>query len=113
MLLEAIVFIGLDDTSNRALENLREASEALVRDYGVKLVIVPVNMWLDPINSSIKSLPMIVINGFKAFSGYAPTPSEIEEYVLKIIRLKNRREELQLPAGTIHSEILTASALAT
>ncbi len=111
MLLEAIVFVGLDETSNSALENLRKASEILVKEYGVKLVIIPVNMWLDPLNSSIKSLPLIIIGGFNAFSGYAPTANEIKEYVLKIIKLKNRGRELQLPAGTIDSEMLMSSAL--
>jgi hypothetical protein len=112
MLLEAIIFIGLDEISNNALENLREASEILLKEYGVKLIIVPVNTWLDPLNSSIKSLPTIVINGFKAFSGCAPTVDDIKEFVLKTIKLKNRRKDLQLPAGILKEDILTASAIA-
>lgn len=109
MLIEAIVFIGLDEVSNRALENLRKASEVLVRDYGVKLLVVPINTWLDPVNSSIKSLPLIVVNGFKVFAGYAPTANEIKECVLRIANLKSGRNELLLPAGTIDSESFTAS----
>ncbi|MEM4465523.1 MAG: hypothetical protein QXJ95_08225 [Ignisphaera sp.] len=111
MLLEAIIFIGLDEVSNSALENLREASEMLVREYGIKLVIVPVNMWSDPISSSLRSLPTIVINGFKAFSGYAPTASEIRDYVLKIAKAKNRVGEFRLPAGVVDSGMVNASAI--
>ena len=111
MLVEAIVFIGLDENSNTALENLRKASEVLMKEYGIKLIIIPVNTWSDILNSSIRSLPMIVINGSKAFSGYAPTVNDIKEYVLKTIKLRNRGREFQLPAGIIKEDAMMASAI--
>ncbi len=112
MIIESIIFMGLDETSEKALENLRKASELLFNEKRIKLIIIPLNTWQDPINSSIKSLPLIIINGLKAFSGYAPSIDEIKNFVLKqIASHRNRQTDIALPAGFIHDDKMYASVI--
>jgi len=110
MIIESIIFMGLDEISEQALENLRKASELLFNERRIKLIIIPLNTWQDPINSSIKSLPLIIINGLKAFSGYAPSVDEIKNFILKHI-IFNRDEQIDmvLPAGLIYDNKMYGS----
>ncbi|MEM0371442.1 MAG: hypothetical protein QXD57_04865 [Ignisphaera sp.] len=115
MLIEIVAIIGLDPVSTNALENLQHAAEILKKEYGIKILIVPYNTWSDTINSSIKSLPIIVIGGSKAFTGYAPSVKEIIKYVLDHVKQNKRRKryEALVPAGIIEKDHLLLSAAIT
>ncbi len=113
MIIESIIFMGLDETSEQALENLRKASEILFNERKIKLIIIPLNTWQDPINSSIKSLPLIIINGLKAFSGYAPSIDEIRNFILKHIDSHgDKQADIVLPAGLIYDDKIYGSVIA-
>ncbi|MEM1541739.1 MAG: hypothetical protein QW101_03735 [Ignisphaera sp.] len=115
MLIEVLAIIGLDPVSTGALDNLQHAAEVLKKEYGIKIVIVPYNTWSDTISSSIKSLPIIIIGGTKAFAGYAPSVKEIIEYVLDYVKQNKRRKryEALVPAGIIEKDHLLLSAAIT
>lgn len=114
MSIEVLAIIGLDPISTSALDNLRSAAEVL-RRYGIKMVVIPHNTWSDSINSSIRSLPIILIGGVKAFSGYAPSVKEIVDYVLNHVKQARRRKEYDtlLPAGIIERDPLLLSVAMT
>jgi len=109
MILEALAVIGLDPVSEDALENLRKAAEILRRDHGVKLLVIPVNTWREPISASLKSLPAIYIGGSRAFVGYAPEVEEVVDYVLRLARGGGAKEaEVLVPAGIIDNDPMSS-----
>lgn len=112
MLVEALAVVGLDPVSENALENLRKAAEVLRARYGIKLIIIPFNTWSESIDSALKSLPMIFIGGYKAFSGYAPSVEDIVRFVIKhAYEGRNRAaDEALIPAGVLENDRLTFSA---
>ena len=84
--LEITIFMGLDDVSNAALNNLIKACNFLNKKYSVRVFVNPINLWHDPINSAIRGLPVIVIGNKKIFSGYSPDVNELVKEILKIIK---------------------------
>lgn len=90
MVLEITVLVGLDEASESVIRNLYRASEVLLRRHRIKVVINPVNLWFDPLSSSINMLPVIFVNGVKVFCGYTPSVDEIVNFI--VTRFTNRRE---------------------
>jgi|UniRef100_A0A7J2U488 hypothetical protein len=101
--LEITVFIGLDEVSNVALNNLVKACNLLNEKFNVKVFVNPINLWHDPINSSIRGLPIIVIGNKKIFSGYPPDVDELVKEVLKVIR-SNKGSVTEDPLPFTHFE---------
>lgn len=115
MIIEALAIIGLDPESIYAIDNLRKAAEILRSRYGIKLVIVPFNIWSDSISAILNSIPIIFIGGVKVFSGYAPSVEEIVNYIVKYV--KNHKDktmqEALIPAGIFENDPLAVSPTTT
>ena len=113
MLVEAVALIGLDHTSSIALDNLKKASEELIRKHGIRLLIIPFNTWSNDVEAVIKSLPTVIIGGIKAFSGYAPSVEEIVDFVIKYVKRSTGKKELRealIPAAIFGHETLADAA---
>ncbi|MDK6027779.1 hypothetical protein QPL79_00115 [Ignisphaera sp. 4213-co] len=112
LVLEATIFMGLDEMSNVALDNLKKASQILYTKYGVKLLLNPVNIWLDPIKAALNSLPIIFIGDRKLFSGYTPSIDEIVSEVIKLISTQQHTYvETLMPAGIFRDDFVNAAII--
>jgi len=111
LIIEALAIIGFDPDSEKAIENLRKASDILRKEYSVKLIIVPYNTWNDLFTATLKSLPTIYLGGRPAFIGRTPSVEEIVNYVIKIIKEKYKGGESFIPAAVYSNEPLFSAAL--
>ncbi|MEM0027251.1 MAG: hypothetical protein QXT53_03965 [Ignisphaera sp.] len=112
MVLEATILMGLDDTSNQALDNLKKASKILYHRYKIRLVLNPINLWLDPLKASINSLPIIFIGNKKVFSGYLPSINEIIQEVIKLATSNHRANfETLLPTAILREDFINAALI--
>lgn len=112
MFIEILAVIGLDYASTIVLDNLRTAADILRKKYGIKTIIIPHNTWSDSVNSSIKSLPAIIIGGKKVILGDVPSVEEIIRYVLDYVNQveENMNNEILLPAGIVEKDSTFFSA---
>jgi hypothetical protein len=85
-LLEITILMGLDEASNNALNNLVKACNFLHKQFNIKILINPINLWCDSISSTIRGLPIIVIGGKKVLSGYSPKVDELVKEILNTIK---------------------------
>ena len=110
IVLEATILMGLDDVSNQALDNLKKASEILYHRYKIRLILNPINLWLDPLKASINSLPVIFIGNKKIFSGSSPSIDEIIREVVKLATSNHRTNfEALLPTAILREDFINAA----
>ncbi|MEL9940305.1 MAG: hypothetical protein QW632_02640 [Ignisphaera sp.] len=110
--LEVTILMGLDDVSNQALDNLKKASEILYHRYKIKLILNPINLWLDPLKASINSLPIIFIGSKKIFSGYPPSINEIIREAVKLATSNHHTNfEALLPTAILREDFIDAALI--
>ncbi len=99
MVVEITVIMSMDEESEEALEACYKAARELLRSYGIKAYVIPLNTWISTPFEVLGSedLPLVMINGDVLASGRAPTAREIINYVLTKYRLPNRNVLPALP----------------
>ncbi len=99
MVVEITVVMSMNEESEEALEACYEAARELLKSYGIKAYVIPLNTWVStPFEApGSEDLPLVMINGEVLAVGRAPTAREIMNYVLTRYRLPNHNTLPALP----------------
>ncbi len=99
MVVEITVIMSMNEESEEALEACCRAARELLKSYGIKAYVIPLNTWTSTPFGMLgnEDLPMVMINGEVLVAGRAPTVREIIDYVLTKYKLPNRSMPSALP----------------